>query len=205
MNGNSFVQSLDAIFRWITRLAFVNLLWIAFSLLGLIFVGIFPATVATLAITRKWLTGSREVRIFKVFKDTFKKEFIVANIIGWLLTILGILLYVNYQVMVLMDDSLPIVTIFAYFLILFFYGLFIIWVFPMIANYNGSIKQYLKNSFIIGIGKIHVTLALMIWLFVVLYVSLEFPATIIFCSISIAAVGWNWLTLRAFDNLKQEQ
>lgn len=204
MNGHTIVQSLDTFFRWITRITIVNLLWIGFSLLGFIVLGVFPATVATLAVTRKWLTGARDIHIGKLFTETFKTEFIVANIIGWLLTILGILLYLNYKVMLTMVDTLPVITLFSFILVTFFYLLITLWVFPMIVNYKQTIMQYVKNAFIIGIGKLHVTLGIMIWLFVVLYISLEFPTTIIFCSISLAAVGWNWLTLKTFNKLDQK-
>lgn len=205
MNGHTIVQSLDTFFRWITRITIVNLLWIGFSLLGFIVLGVFPATVATLAVTRKWLTGARDIHIGKLFTETFKTEFIVANIIGWLLAIIGFRLYLNYKVMLTMADTLPVITLFSFILVTFFYLLITLWVFPMIVNYKDTIMQYVKNAFIIGIGKLHVTLGIMIWLFVVLYISLEFPTTIIFCSISLAAVGWNWLTLKTFNKFDQKE
>ncbi|BDG36084.1 DUF624 domain-containing protein [Saccharococcus caldoxylosilyticus] len=41
--------------EWITRLACINILWMLFTLAGLIVFGIAPATVALFTIVRKWL------------------------------------------------------------------------------------------------------------------------------------------------------
>ncbi|WP_421102885.1 DUF624 domain-containing protein [Sporosarcina psychrophila] len=51
------------VFEWITRLAYIYLLWILFSLAGGMISGFFPATIAMFAISREWLKGISEIPI----------------------------------------------------------------------------------------------------------------------------------------------
>ncbi|WP_084028990.1 YesL family protein [Bacillus sp. J33] len=61
------------------RLVYLNLLWIAFSLLGIVLFGFFPATAAMFSVVRKWIMGETDVRVFKEFWQTYRKEFWKAN------------------------------------------------------------------------------------------------------------------------------
>ncbi len=65
---------------WIMRMAYVNLLWVAFSLLGLGIFGFFPATAAMFVVIRKWLSSEQDIPVFKTFWNAFKTEFIKINI-----------------------------------------------------------------------------------------------------------------------------
>src|SRR5699024_12166732 len=65
---------------WVTRFAYVNVLWILFTFLGLVFLGAMPSTVAMFAVIRKWVTGDKEVPIFKTFLESYRTEFVKANI-----------------------------------------------------------------------------------------------------------------------------
>ncbi len=54
---------------WVTKFAYLNLLWIAFSLLGLGLFGLFPATAAMFAVVRKWINGEKDIPVFHVFLE----------------------------------------------------------------------------------------------------------------------------------------
>src|SRR5699024_398229 len=105
MKGNRIVSLLDTILTWITRLAFVNFLWILFSILGLFVGGIFPATIAALGVSRKWLMSERDIPILKTFKELYRRDFVASNILGWILTLIGILLYINFRVILNLEDE----------------------------------------------------------------------------------------------------
>src|SRR5690625_6922967 len=84
------------VFRWcegIMRLAYVNLLWILFTILGLGIFGIFPATIALFAVTRKWVMGDRDIPVFSTFWQTFRKEFLKSTLLGWVLFVIGYMIY----------------------------------------------------------------------------------------------------------------
>ena len=201
MKGNRIVSVLDTILTWITRLAFVNFLWILFSVFGLFAGGIFPATIATLGVSRKWLMNERDIPIWKTFKELYLREFVASNILGWLLILIGIVLYINFRVMINLEDELFVVVPFAFYLLFFFYVILIIWSFPLLAHYNGTIIQHLKNSIIIGITKIHNTITIVLILFVISYFSLEFPGVIPFFSISITILSWAWISFKTFNEI----
>lgn len=201
MKGNRIVSLLDTILTWITRLAFVNFLWILFSILGLFVGGIFPATIAALGVSRKWLMSERDIPILKTFKELYRRDFVASNILGWILTLIGILLYINFRVILNLEDEVFVAVPFAFYLLLFFYTILTIWSFPLLSHYNGTIRQHLKNSIIIGISKIHHTISIVIILFAISYFSLEFPGVIPFFSISIIMLSWAWISFKTFSQI----
>lgn len=205
LSGNGLVHTLDMILKWVTRITAVNLLWIIFSLIGLIVGGVFPATVASLSISRKWLIGEIDIPIWETFKDTFKREFIISNLSGWLLVIVGSILYANYKVLLTMSGKFLLISTFAFYLLLLFYFLLVIWIFPLISHYNGTMMQHIKNAIILGLGKIHISLASLLWLFLVAYFSLKLPSSLLFVSVAIGSLGWAWISLRTFNVLDQKK
>lgn len=70
---NGFIDGYYRFAVWITRFAYLNLLWIAFSLVGLGVVGFFPATAAMFAVVRKWVHGEKDIPVFQVFGKTIKR------------------------------------------------------------------------------------------------------------------------------------
>lgn len=201
MNANQFTGSLNTILTWITRLALLNILWIIFSILGLLVSGIFPSTIAALSICRKWQEGEKDIPIWKTFKRIYRKEFLASNILGWTIMLMGFLLYSNFLVMNTIHDEVSIIILIAFYLLTFFYIIIIIWSFPLLSHYNGSIIQYMKNAIILGIANIHYTLAILVLLFCVSYVSLEFPGMIPFFTVSIGVLCWSWISQGIFKKM----
>ncbi|WP_054705945.1 DUF624 domain-containing protein [Bacillus sp. JCM 19041] len=80
---------------FISKLAYVNALWIGFTLLGLIVFGAAPATVALFTVTRAWVNKEWDVPVFKTFWSIYKEEFWRANASGIALFAVGFLLYWN--------------------------------------------------------------------------------------------------------------
>ncbi|MBM7553144.1 YesL family protein [Thalassobacillus pellis] len=205
MNGKQIVTTLDLVLHWIMRLAVVNGLWFLFSLRGLLIGGIFPATAAVLGLARKWLMGQEEVKLWKTFKQIYRQEFVIANTIGWILTIFGGLLYLNYKVIAGSGGEVLFIVPFAFYLLLFFYTIVALWVFPLMVHYKTGWRQYLKNALIIGVTKLHYTLAIAVVVFAVLYYSLEYPGMIPFFTISLMATGSMWLSMLVFRQLDQKE
>lgn len=202
MNVEGFTGSLNTILTWITRLALLNIIWIIFSAQGLLVAGVFPSTVAALGICRKWKAGDHDIRMWKTFKQIYRKEFLASNILGWALMLMGFILYLNFQVMRTSNGKVPIIVIVSFYLITFLYITIIIWSFPLLSNYKASIIQHIKNAIIIGIVKIHYTLVIFILLFFVFYMSLKFPGVIPFFTFSIATLCWSWISEYIFNKME---
>ncbi|MCM3670931.1 YesL family protein [Mesobacillus maritimus] len=198
MRSQKIVQSLDRFFTWITRLVVINVLWVLYTLMGLIVGGIFPATMAVLKIFRLWIMGDQEVPIWRTFKQEYRKAFIQSNVVGWILTFAGLILYLNYLVMKSMGE-MNIVFYVAFYLLVLFYLNLVIWSFPQLAHYNGKIRDFFRNSIILGFGRFHYTMLIVGYIFTVLYVSLRFPGILPFFTISIVTYGWIWLSMTVFQ------
>lgn len=201
MEGNRTINFIDITFQWITRLAMLNFCWILFTIRGFGVLGLFPATVASLGIARKWIMGEHNLKIFVTFNKTYRKEFLLSNAVGWILTLIGWLLYLNYYLLVNANERFPIITIFAFYILIFIYVLVVMWIFPLISYYDSNIIEYFKNSIIIGISKLHITIVILYILFTIGYYSLEFPALLIFMTVSIASFFWKWFALRVFQQI----
>lgn len=68
--------------EWVMRLAYLNLLWIGFSLAGAVVFGLAPATAAMFAVTRQWVMGNTDIPVFQTFFQTFKKEWAKSSVLG---------------------------------------------------------------------------------------------------------------------------
>lgn len=64
------------------NLILLNILWVAFTLLGLVIFGLFPATIALFAVIRKWILENEDTPILQEFIKRYKAEFKMANVIG---------------------------------------------------------------------------------------------------------------------------
>ncbi|MBS4178215.1 YesL family protein [Lederbergia citrea] len=201
MDGKQIVTSLDRILHWIIRLGVLSGLWFLFSFLGVLVAGVFPATVAALGVSREWVKGNYEIHIWQTYKKIYRQEFVGANILGWILSIGGALLYINYRVMANTADEILFIIPFAFYLILFFYSIIVLWSFPLLAHYQAPWYQHIKNAFIIGISKIHYSIFIGMVIFIVIYISLELPAFIPFFSISIATTGCMWFSMQVFKKV----
>ncbi|THE12502.1 DUF624 domain-containing protein [Bacillus timonensis] len=206
MSSQNIVNSLDRLFTWITRLVVINLLWFFYTMIGLVVGGIFPATLSVLKIFRKWIIGEKQVPIWSTFRQEYRREFIKSNLIGWMLTIAGIILFINYLVIKSMDNISILIPVAFYLLIIFYINL-LIWSFPQLAHYNGKIRDFFRNAIILGFGRFHYTIAIFFYLFFVLYISLKYPGILPFFTISIGACGWIWFAMNLFqkNDIKSEK
>ncbi len=200
--NQKWMSTFELIFQWVTRMAYINFFCGSFFLvLGLVFLGVFPSTIATLSIVRKWLNGQDDFSIWKSFKAVYKQNFVKGNLVGWLFITVGSILYLNYEVLKAMEESIFVFSLFAFILLVFFYFALFIWIFPLMIHYESHLLQHLKNAFIIGVGNIHKSTYILLWMFVIGYLSLEFPSMILFFSISLFILGWGWITLNVLKKI----
>ncbi|WP_186579837.1 YesL family protein [Aquibacillus kalidii] len=201
MKGNDIVTTLELVMGWLNKLALLNILWILFTLFGLIIGGIFPSTAATLGVARKWLMGKKDIKVWKTFRKIYREEFISTNIIGWILSIVGGLLFLNYRLLFESREDISFILPFVFYLVLFLFLIIVTWVFPLNVHNYASIINQIKNAFIIGIARIHITITIMLLLFSFMFFSLEYPVLLIFFTFSVSALVWMWLSLRVFTQV----
>nr|ABI49948.1 putative integral membrane protein [Geobacillus stearothermophilus] len=148
--------------EWITRLAYINLLWLFFTVLGLVILGIAPATVALFTIVRKWLLfHDHDVPVLKTFVLTYKDEFWRANRIGLLLMAAAYIFYIDllYLAHVPIEWRFPFSV--ALLVIFIFYTVTLLYVFPIYVHYELRFWQYIKYAFLIGMANPLMTLVML--------------------------------------------
>ncbi|MFJ7826011.1 YesL family protein [Psychrobacillus sp. NPDC096623] len=187
----------------IMTLAYINLLWILFSIVGLGILGLFPATTAMYAITRKLIIGETNFNIFSVFWGNFKKDFLKANGFGLITAITVYILYFDFMFVVQKNDFQFLLPIFLFILIAFLATL--IFLFPVYTHFNLRFYQYIRQSFFIAITS-PIELVLISASAIVIYFLLTlFPGAIPLFSGSIFAYISTFLSFRAFERIEKKK
>lgn len=137
--------------EWISKFAYINILWLAFSLVGLVVLGFFPATVSMFTIIRKWLKGEGDIPIFRTFWSTYKSEFLRSNGLGLIMAVIGGLVVVDFIFMKNMGNSFTNALQIPLYLLLFVIVMTMFYLFPVYVHYELKLIQIIKNSFLIMI------------------------------------------------------
>lgn len=189
--------------NWIMRFAYVNLLWIIFTLAGLIIFGVFPATIATFAIVRKWIRDDTDIPVFKTFWLTYKKAVLNGNILGLALFIIGFILYVDFIFLREVTSGFLQYMYYPLLLLILLFSLTALYIFPVIAHYEMTFLQVMKNAFFIMIMNPPITLLMVVSIIIVFYFFHFIPSLILLCGMSGLAYIIGWLANVAFVKIQR--
>ena len=198
--SEQLVFSLDRLLKWIIKIFWLHVLMVGFSLLGLVVAGIAPAIVASLSVTKKWLE-QEDISIAKEFKDVYFREFFQSNRLGWLMGLIGFVLYLNYTVMIQMGEQLSVVVVFAYYFLIFVYMTVLAWIFPLYVHTKERLGTLIKHAFIMGVTFLPRTLGIFVGVFIILYISLSIPTMLLFFTGSLLALFIMFITCHAFQKV----
>ncbi|WP_077620722.1 YesL family protein [Bacillus sinesaloumensis] len=134
---------------WISKFAYLNLLWIGFSLVGLVVLGFFPSTAAMFSIIRKWLMGETDIPVFSTFWSTYKAEFWRSNGLGLIIAIVGGLIVLNLLVVNNSSGSLFGAIQIPIYLFIFVVGMTALYIFPVFSHFELKVVHIIKNSFLL--------------------------------------------------------
>ncbi|WP_077624666.1 YesL family protein [Sediminibacillus massiliensis] len=189
--------------EWITRIAYVNLLWTFFSLAGLIVFGIGPATTAMYAITRKWVTGRSDIKILPLFWKSYRSEFLRSNALFWLLMGAGYILYIDYQYLANFEGALYIILLIVFINITLLYILVVLYIFPVFVHFQHRIIDYFKHAFLVGVANPLSTLSMLICLLVLALLMERVPGLIPFFPAGLLSLLLMWFSYRAFSKMER--
>lgn len=196
---------LDQAFQFITKFAWLNALWIGFTILGLGVAGFFPATVALFVTVRRWITTDNEGSTLRPFSAVYKANFLRANLYGWLLLAFGAVLYLNYHIIQQAEGAIPLPVVIAFMAVTALYILVLVTILPVSVHFEGGFTKVLKHTFQFIFGRPHVALLFGILVWSGIYLSLSFPAVILFFSGSIIAYMLMWFFNRSLEKLEEKQ
>ncbi|MDQ0338590.1 putative membrane protein YesL [Caldalkalibacillus uzonensis] len=190
---------------WITRLVYVNTLWILFTLLGICVLGFAPATAALFSVIRKWILGQQDFAVWRTFWLAYKREFMKANVLGWGYGLFIVLLYNNIQYYntqsTLMTHFLWIVSLFM--LMLSAVSLF--YLFPVLVHYQLKIWQYVRSAMAVSLAFPLHTLLMVAGLLVFIVIFTWLPGLLVVFSMSVPAVWIMKVAAHAFQKVEQQQ
>jgi uncharacterized membrane protein YesL len=204
MDTSGFMESLNKLLEWISRLAFLNLLWISFSLLGLVIFGFFPATVAMFAVVRKWMLGNDEMSIFKTFWTAYKREFLKSNILGVIIVAIGLILYIDFQFVLHSSSSFVSILYVPFFIITLIAISCVFYIIPIFVHYDMKISQVIKNSFFVMIMNPLSTFYMLIGSFGICFVLSYAPPICILYSGNLLALFIMKPATNAFEKINQK-
>ena len=194
------MSGLYTLTEWITRFAYVNLLWIGFSLLGLVVLGISPATLAMFTIIRKWLMGESEIPIFRTFWNSYKKEFLKSNGLGIVIVLLAYIIFIDLSYIKL-DTIIQI----PLYLIIFAIVMTILYIYPVYVHYNITFFQLFKNAFFIMMVNPLSSIMMLIGFAALFFVMKFLPALLFFFGGSLSAGIIMSSCYLAFQKIEKKQ
>lgn len=198
---NKWTMSIFNFFDKVVNLAYVNLLWILFTLLGGIVFGIYPATTALLAIIRRWTVHRESMPVFKTFWEIYKTEFFKSNVIGFFIMSIGAILLIDIMFFKQIHPLLYMMFIMLFIL----YLLTCCFIIPMYVHYDLKLSDYFKKSFILIVTK-PVSSILMIVILIFMTVSTFYlPGIIPFFSISVPAYFIMKLCVWTFNHIEKNR
>jgi uncharacterized membrane protein YesL len=191
--------------EWVMKLAYVNILWVLFSLGGLIFLGISPASVALFTILRKWLMNETDVPIFRTFLNTYKKEFVKSNQLGWVMALIGMFLYFDFKYLITVGGTIQYVLSIPLVIVAILYFITMLYLFPVYVHYELRLIQYIKNSFYIGIINMHITILMIAVTLLIGILYRSIPGIVPFFSISLFSLMLMTGAKQSFNRIEAKQ
>jgi uncharacterized membrane protein YesL len=198
------MENLDRFFRLVTRFALLNLLWIGFTVLGLGLFGLFPATAALFSISRKWVQGNEEIALIKSFSSYFKNALVKANLVGWLTSGIGAVLYINYRLISQSGTDVPLLVTVSYIIIVMFFLLMVVSVLPISTHFTGGPVELFKKTALFVLGRLHMACLFVMIVWAATHLSLAFPAAILFFSGSVVSYVIMWFFIRTLHKLEKK-
>lgn len=185
MLNNNVVNYINMMCQWIMKFVYLNILWILFTICGLIIFGIAPATISVFYIQRKWMKGYEDIPIFSTFYQQYKKNFKKSNYLGILLVFIGWLIYFDLQFFMGKDHLFfQIISILMYILSIW-YILIILFVVPVYVHYELKFIQNIKYAFIVGMLSPIKNLIMIVCSCGAVFLLLNYPKLIIFFGVSL--------------------
>lgn len=186
----------------IMGLVILNLLWIMFTLVGLIFLGLFPATIATFTVIRKWIQKEKDIPIFQTFFSAYKKDFLKGNVIAVILALIFYILYIDLQYLSVINATFYPVMLGVLVLAAAIFVVLTLYIIPVYVHFDLKLVQQFKYAILIGFTNLHVTIPLVAILAGLYYFFMKVPGFGPFFGVSVPAFVVMWFANLSFTILK---
>ena len=169
----------------------LNILWLVCSI-PVITVG--ASTTALYTVVLK-MVKNEEGYILKDFLKAFKSNFKQSTIAWIMILMIGIICWVDQQIVSQIAEPMGMMMNVAVFIVGFIVLAVTIYIFPLIARYENTLRAALKNAVLISIARLPYTLLMMTVLVAAIIVSMWngyifMIAITIWCFIGVSAVAY---------------
>jgi uncharacterized membrane protein YesL len=140
--------------RWISRLALLNLIWLALCVVGLVAGGFFPATATLFALVRRWLLaqGDDDRPLLNAAWHYFRVDFWAANALGYGLTVFGYLLYLDVRLFAGSGGPLALILLVASLAVCLLYALTLLYIGPVFVHLEARWYQQIRVAAVFGLS-----------------------------------------------------
>ncbi|MDM5196672.1 DUF624 domain-containing protein [Fictibacillus enclensis] len=185
--------------EWMTKLVCLNLVWIGFTLLGGIILGIMPATASLFYVCRKWLEGKGDEPLLPAFWQHYRQEFWSSQfLIVPIIMPIGLILF-NMYVLLPQTDWLLSVVFYVNIGMVFLYCCFLVFLFPLYTKYKFTAFKLIKAALIFGCAKLHYGLLLLITYTFIIGISILYSSLFFFFTFSGLALCNSYAAYFIFD------
>jgi uncharacterized membrane protein YesL len=175
----------------------LNFLWIAFTLLGGVALGIGPATLTAYSLARRRSFGE-SFHAFPAFRAGFRREFARGSLLVLPLLTAAVVLLGNYLYFASLGAQASIPRL-ACFVALALLAVIAAYLLPMAVHYDLRARDLLPKASLMAISRPASSVVLLFVLVTIAYLSSTFPVL----GLVLAAGGWiqlnTWLCLRFFS------
>ena len=193
---NNFIYHVS---EWITRFAYLNLLWLSFTVVGGVLFGFFPATIAMFAVTRQWLKGNTDKPILQSFWQYYRKDFLKSNLLGIFIVIIAIIIIADILYIKANNNEFLTWTYIPLFAFMLLFTMLLFYIFPTFVHYELKVGQVIKNATLIMLINPINTLLIFLCLVPLFFIMKTFPALLFIFGGSSYAFITMWISLQAFS------
>lgn len=190
--------------EYVMAIAYLNILWILFTLVGGVILGIHPATAAMFKSLKEWRDDEADSVSFTNFKNDFKAQFKHANILGVFLNILifmvafnGMLVYTNREII---HPALMVVYIVSVVLA----TVILLFAYPVHVYYKNDTKTTFVYSLIVGMSHPFTTIVLLVLSLLIAITIYSTSGLPLFFGISLSAFIIMKFTYRVFSKMDEK-
>lgn len=202
MNSTSgFIYSVT---EWITKFAYLNLLWVFFTLMGGVLFGFFPATIAMFAVTREWINGNTDKPMFKSFWEYYRRDFLKSNLLGLFIVIVGIIISADILYIQTNNNEFLTWTYIPLFAFMLVFIMLLFYLFPTFVHYDIKLGQVIKNATLIMLINPINTFMIFLCLVPLFFIMKTLPALAFIFGASSYAFITMWISLQAFNKAKMK-
>ncbi|MDN3017462.1 YesL family protein [Paenibacillus sp. BSR1-1] len=203
MESNRMIGKINHFAEKVMRIAQFQLLWIVFSICGGVVLGMMPATIGLFTVMRKWLQGNEDNQSYvRIYWATFRKEFWKANIIGFILTIIGFMIYMNFTLIRFTHGIAYWFLLIFVFMMTILFVILLFYIFPVYVHFENKFNKYFSISILIGISSPFHTMLMIIGFSLVYLLLLWVPGFIPFLSIGLFSLISMYIAMKAFTSME---